>query len=157
METNIIREFVLKAGQSTYASGDQSIKQPQPDKSTTITFTDADYSEMRFHDNYFGGEPYGGREVVFVEGKPVWMMVYYGWVNKDQNADEVYDVLMAALRLSTIDMPYRGPSLYEQNDWRYVNEVNGTFERFDGREQIFNGDNLVYEARYMGGLVDQET
>lgn len=32
------------------------------------------------NDNFFGGEPYGGREVVFYEEKPVWMMVYYGWV-----------------------------------------------------------------------------
>lgn len=155
METQRLKEFVLKASQSTYASADQSIKQVQPDKSTTIAFSDEDFEGLEYHDNYFGGEPYGGREVVFLEGKPVWMMVYYGWVIKNQNADNVYEVLMAALRRSTIDMPYRGPNLYEQDGWRYANEVQGTFENFHGHEKIFNRGELVYEARYMGGLVDQ--
>jgi hypothetical protein len=57
-----IKEFLLEASHATYASGDPSIRKTMPDKSTTITYTHGDFS---FHDNYFGGEPYGGREVIF--------------------------------------------------------------------------------------------
>jgi hypothetical protein len=152
MDIKKIKEFVLKAGKATYASGQVDMRKKQPDKSTTITFKDGEYL---YHDNYFGGEPYGGREVVFCNKEPVWMMVYYGWVNHEQKADEVYNILMSALRMATLNMPYRGPKLYKKNEWRYTNEINGEFKRFSGTEKIFKGDYLVYEASYMGGLVNQ--
>ena len=63
-----IKHFIFEASKATYASGDESIKQKELDGSTTITFKSGDY---RFHDNYFGGEPYGGREVVFLNDKPI--------------------------------------------------------------------------------------
>lgn len=151
-----IREFVLAAGRATYASGDQSIKEVQSDKSTTIEYKNDEFPDLSFHDNYFGGEPYGGREVVFKDGEPVWMMVYYGWVEKEQQPDIVYEILMGALRNSSIEMPYRGPELFEKDGWRYQNKVDGDFENFNGIEKIFNSSGqLVYQARYMGGIVDQ--
>ena len=69
--TEEIKQFIFDASQATYASGDESIKKKQSDGSTTIEFIQGDFT---FHDNYFGGEPYGGREVVFHQGKAVWMM-----------------------------------------------------------------------------------
>jgi hypothetical protein len=153
MDIKKIKKFLLKAGKATYASGVESIKTKQSDKSTTITYKEGEYF---YHDNYFGGEPYGGREVVFKNKQPVWMMIYYGWVNHEQKADEVYTILISALKLSTIDMPYRGPKLFKSKEWKYVNEVEGTFDRFFGTEKIFKGEYLVYQASYMGGLIDQK-
>lgn len=63
-----IKNFIFEDSRATYASGDESIKQKEPDGSTTITFKSGEYG---FHDNYFGGEPYGGREVVFLNDKPI--------------------------------------------------------------------------------------
>lgn len=155
MDIQKAREFVLKAGQSTYASGDSSLKEIQSDKSTTISFSDPDYPGFLFHDNYFGGEPYGGREVVFYNNLPIWMMVYYGRVEKGIEVDKVYEVLMSALRKSSLEMPYRGPESLVIDGWRYQNKVSGEFKNFRGIEQIYNGEELVYQASYMGGLVDQ--
>lgn len=146
----------MKASQSTYASGDQSIKEVQSDKSTTIQFNDAEFEGYQFHDNYFGGEPYGGREVIFINNQPTWMMVYYGWVVENVEADNVYKILMSALRNSTIDMPYRGPELFEDGEWKYINSVEGEFTRFSGNEKILHNGEVVYEAKYMGGLVDKK-
>jgi hypothetical protein len=40
------------------------------------------------HDNFFGGEPYGGRTAVLFREKLVWMMVFsYGCVAADLDAD----------------------------------------------------------------------
>ncbi|HCU70338.1 MAG TPA: hypothetical protein DIC35_01115 [Candidatus Moranbacteria bacterium] len=79
MEIEKLCEFLVKAKKATYAAGDAAQKAKEKDQSTTIIFEERDW---KYHDNYFGGEPYGGREVVFFQNKPVYMMVYYGWVNE---------------------------------------------------------------------------
>ena len=70
-------EFLVQAKKSTYALGDDSIKIKESDGSTSLIFEKGDW---KYHDNYFGGEPYGGREVVFFKNKPVYIMVYYGQI-----------------------------------------------------------------------------
>ncbi len=151
-QTADLKQFIWNASRATYASGDESIKVKQPDGSTTIEFREGDWV---FHDNYFGGEPYGGREVVFYQGKAVWMMVYFGFVHTDTSNAEVYGVLMEALRNTTVDTPYRGPKVYEKERWRYVNEIEGGAENFHGTETISLDGKRVYEASYIGGLVDR--
>lgn len=151
-QTEDLKQFIYAASRATYASGDESIKVKQPDGSTTIEFIEGDF---RFHDNYFGGEPYGGREVVFYQGKPVWMMVYYGFVHTETSNAEVYGFLMAALRHTTVEAPYRGPETFKKDNWRYENKLDGKVESFSGTEKIYRGEELVYEAKYIGGLVDQ--
>jgi len=74
-----LKQFILDASHNTYASEDVNLRQKQADNSTTIVY---EKDNWKYHDNYFGGEPYGGREVVFYDNKPVWMMVYYGWVEE---------------------------------------------------------------------------
>jgi len=146
-----LQEFILKASRATYASGDASIKEKQEDGSTTIRFQDGEY---RFHDNYFGGEPYGGREVVFLNNKAVWMMVYYGFVDSSVEAKDVYPFLMTSLSNSTVEMPYRGPEVYEEGTFRYENTLVGDVAKFSGTEKIYKDGVCVYEASYLGGFTD---
>lgn len=153
MNLNKLKQFILEASHNTYASGDENIKEKQKDKSTTIIYSKGDWG---YHDNYFGGEPYGGREVVFYKDKPVWMMVYYGWVVEGVDTKKVYPLLTKALSKSTVDKPYRGPEEYIEGDSIYANDMEGDIENFRGEERIYDGEELLYIARYMGGLVDQE-
>lgn len=146
-----LKQFIYAASQATYASGDESIKVKQSDGSTTIEYREGDFA---FHDNYFGGEPYGGREVVFHAGKAVWMMVYYGFVHIEIGNAKVYGILMEALRNTTEDMPYRGPVVFAKENWRYENKIEGGVENFSGIEKIYRDGECVYEAKYIGGLVD---
>jgi len=148
-----LKQFIHNASKNTYASGNENIKKKEKDNSTTIVYEKGDY---KYHDNYFGGEPYGGREVVFYKGKPFWMMVYYGWVVEGVDGNEVYGILTKALSNSTLDMPYRGPKEFIDCDLKYVNDFNGDVENFNGEEKIFKGDTLLYCARYIGGLVDRK-
>ncbi len=147
-----LKKFIFDASRATYASGDDSIKHKEPDGSTTIVYKDEQY---RFHDNYFGGEPYGGREVVFLNDKPIWMMVYYGMVYEGVNKSEVYKFLIESLSNSNEEMPYRGPEDYESDEWRYENILSGDVEKFSGIEKIYKDEVCVYEARYMGGEVNK--
>jgi hypothetical protein len=147
-----LKKFILEASRATYASGNQSIQEKQSDRSTTIQFEKGEY---KYHDNFFGGEPYGGREVIFYHGKPIWMMVYYGLVFPGVDNKQVYPFLMKALSNATADTPYRGPLLFEEGGWKYKNTLLGDVERFSGTERISIDGIGVYEASFLGGLVDQ--
>lgn len=146
--------FIIEANQHGYAAGDQIAKVKEADHSTTIAYENGDW---KYHDNYFGGEPYGGREVVFYQGKPVWMMVYYGQVNQGNDLKKVYAFLQEALRAIPEDNPFRGPRSHisENKELEYVNNWTGNASSFSGTEKIFLNEDQIYEASYLGGLVDQ--
>ncbi|OGF27123.1 hypothetical protein A2303_03260 [Candidatus Falkowbacteria bacterium RIFOXYB2_FULL_47_14] len=154
MDLNELCKFLVKAKKSTYAAGDIAKKIVEDDKSTTMIFENGDW---KYHDNYFGGEPYGGREVVFFRNMPVYMMVYYGWVIEGvSDVQAVYKTLQGALSLLPEDKPFRGPKKYNLNGIEYSNEYEGEIDNFFGTEIIKSDDgNEIYKARYIGGLIDQ--
>lgn len=145
--------FLVKAKKATYAAGDDAKNIAEADKSKTLIFEDGDW---KYHDNYFGGEPYGGREVVFFQGLPVYMMVYYGRVAEDvSDVQAVYKILQGALRLIPEERPYRGPKEFSQDDLKYTNVFEGEVDNFSGEEMItFEDGREIYKAKYIGGSVD---
>lgn len=147
-------EFLVKAKKATYASGDSAKKTIEADKSTTIIFEDGNW---KYHDNYFGGEPYGGREVVFFQNLPIYLMVYYGWVVEGVlDVNSVYKTLQGALSLIPEDKPFRGPEKFNQDGIKYTNIFEGEIDNFFGEENITSKDGKeIYKAKYIGGLVDQ--
>ena len=145
-------KFLVEAKKSTYAAGDSAKKIVNDDKSTTLIFESGDW---KYHDNYFGGEPYGGREVVFFSGKPVYIMTYYGKVyDSVSDINKVYGVLMDALKLIPENKPYRGPEKYNSGDLSYENSFTGEVDNFFGEESISENGKEIYKARYIGGFVD---
>lgn len=149
-----LKQFLIDTNNAGYANGDREKWIKEPDNSTTITFKKGPW---KAHDNFFGGEPYGGRIIVFYKNKPYWIMVYYGWIIKEFESNLVYGVLRNALMEMPEDAPFRGPNEYKQNEFTYSNTWNGEVEKFSGMEQITQGKNLIYKANYMGGLVNQRT
>ncbi len=152
MNKEALRQFLIDSNKAGYAGGEEKKWIKEPDGSTTIPFEKGDW---RSHDNFFGGEPYGGRVVVFHENKPYWMMIYYGWVAEGVETDPVYAILRNALMQMPEDAPYRGPKEYKEGELTYSNAWTGEMERYSGEEQITQGEKLVYKANYIGGLVDQ--
>lgn len=151
MNIDEVRQFLIKANRNGY--GNESIKPlDESDCSHTIIYEEG---KWKFHDNYFGGEPFGGREVISHNQKVVWIMVYYGFVEDISLQDQIYTFLKEALLLFTDEQPYRGPSRHENGDWLYVNKVNGNFDNFIGEEVISYKNQEVYRTRYQGGVVDQ--
>ena len=151
MNTNEICQFLVKANQNGY--GNNNVKPvDEVDGSHTITFDDG---ELTFHDNYFGGEPFGGREVISFKNKAVWMMVYYGFVTEMSLQNQIYTFLKESLLLFTSELPYRGPERHENGDWLYENKVIGVFDNFKGEEIIYFKNTEVYRTNYQGGVVDR--
>ena len=80
-----LKDFLTKANMP-HADGSADMTK-ESDGSRTIVFADSDWS---MNDNFYGGEPYGGRQVVFYKAQPVWMCVYYGWVDKDRECLQLF-------------------------------------------------------------------
>lgn len=152
MNIKALKQFLIDSNNAGYASGEEKKWIKESDGSTTIPFQKG---EWRSHDNFFGGEPYGGRLIVFYKDKPIWIMVYYGYVIQGIDANPVYAILRNALRQMPPEAPFRGPKEYRDGDLTYVNSWHGTIEHYSGKEQITMGEKILYKANYRGGLVDQ--
>jgi len=157
-----LRHFLAEANQHGYAAGESDKWIKEPDGSTTIVY---EYGPWKYHDNFFGGEPYGGREVVFYQNQAVWMMVYYGYVVDEAKAErnEIYRFLREALsQPNERDLPVRGPGSYGHAAaysiyfCEYAESSN--LSRFKGWEEIYRKGlkpRTIYRATFSGGLVDQ--
>ena len=152
MNNEDLRQFLVDSNNAGYAGGEEKKWIKESDGSTTIPF---EKDKWKSQDNFFGGEPYGGRTIVFYEGKPVWMMVYYGWVKEGIETNPIYAVLRNALKQMPEDHPFRGPKELKDGEYIYTNSWEGEIDQFSGEEQILQNGKLIYKANYLGGLVDQ--
>ncbi|MCL4378975.1 MAG: DUF5680 domain-containing protein [Candidatus Marsarchaeota archaeon] len=148
-----VRKFLIVANLRGYAADNTKAWIKEKDGSTTIVYEREDW---KYHDNFFGGEPYGGREVVFYKGEPVWMMVYYGAiVETESDVKGLYQFLQRALRADPESNPYRGPKSFKEGELEYRNSWTGEVESFSGEEGIYRAGKRIYWAKYLGGFVDQ--
>ena len=152
---NLIKltSFLFNAGQAGYGTGDYSNWIKEKNGSTSILYEEKDW-EM--NDNFFGGEPFGGRLVVFYKKKPVWIMVYYGYVlnNNKLPIEKVYKFLQNSLIKTPKSFPIRGPKKFIENDFIYKNSWLGKINQFAGEEKILANKSEIYKANYFGGLVN---
>lgn len=147
-----IKKYLIESAKSGYASGDVASWKDEKDHSKTIT---NNIGEFSMNDNFFGGEPYGGRQVIFKNKLPVWIMVYYGNVSEKQDPNEIYKVLREALKNPDEELPVRGPKTLDFEDYHYSFTWSGDIKRFLGNESIVRGRKIAYFANFIGGLVDQ--
>lgn len=151
MNLTDLANFLSKA-QAPHANGTSNATRLE-DGSVLISYEDGDW---KFRDEFYGGEPYGGREIIHYKQKPVWIMVYYGRVyNTQLSADDVYDFLRLALQFPPKDLPLRGPDEFKRDRLTYRNSVSGDLSNYQGVETIFEDGTEIYRATYQGGLVDQ--
>lgn len=150
MNLDDLKEYLRVVSKEGYATNDGF---KNDDHSSTIMNVKGEWS---MKDTFYGGEPYGGSEIIFYKKKPVWMMSYYGRVEK--NIDDtamVYALLKKALATTDSEFPLRGPRMFIGQGMQYMNHWEGTLEKFSGKEQILRDGIEIYSASYMGGLIDQ--
>ena len=152
MDKDALKKFLIEANKVGYSTGQYDKIVIEKDKSNTISYESGDF---RAHDNFFGGEPYGGRYVVFYKGNPVWIMVYYGKVFESvKEFEPVYKFLQKCLSNMPSDIPLRGPRELNEGKYAYKNTWEGDLEEFFGKEVISQSGQKIYNATYMGGFVD---
>jgi len=152
MNTDQLSDFLKKASKYTYAS-EQAEKAPSlRPKSKDYEYKDG---SLTYHDTYFGGIKFIGEEIVYKDNEPVWGMNYNGFVVDPTITEaEIDKSLRGALKQDYTDMiPVRGPKNYKIENYEYKNTVNGALECFEGREEVFKSNKLIYYAVFHGGLI----
>lgn len=137
---------MIRAKRKTYAGkGAES-------ESTRLRSHDLKYSEgnLLYIDTYLGGELFSGEEAVWVKDQPVYAMSYSGKVLDDTFSGEF---LKATLLLVPEEKPFRGPKVFQNQDYLYQCSACGTLDWFQGYEEIHYRQNKVYECYFHGGAV----
>ena len=152
--------FLITAKQHTYAAqgGAGAAVTPLLPGSHQLEYQDG---RLSYRDVYFGSDYFAGQETVHYDTSTVWSMVYSGGglknvprsVRSAVKMPQVYAFLQAALLHAPVEHPYRGPALWEQDDFIYSNEIHGDLERFWGMEAISYQGVAVYQLHYSGGIL----
>ncbi|SHH79521.1 DUF5680 domain-containing protein [Clostridium intestinale] len=145
IDDNII-EFLCRAKKVTYAGKGAKVESSRP-KSHDFEHSEG---ELKYIDTYLGGEIFLGEEGIWKDNTPIWAMNYKGRVLGEGFSG---DFLKETLALVNKEMPYRGPLVYENGDYKYHCIVQGDFKWFKGYEEIFYNNKKVYECMFHGGAV----
>ncbi len=148
--------FLVRAKKQGYASGDESKEYRNKDQSKGYFIKEKNWI---YHDFYYGGEPFGGQEIVYYKKgssfTPFFIMLYYGKVLESvKDFKEIYNFLRKALSLVNEKSPYRGPKNFKEGNFEYKNKVRGKVDDFQGEEVILKNGKEVYRTKYIGGLVN---
>ncbi|MFA6585556.1 MAG: DUF5680 domain-containing protein [Candidatus Paceibacterota bacterium] len=152
MNIEHLSSFLKVAKKNTYAS--ESAKKVE---SQRLKSKDYEYSEGNFlyHDTYFGGTNFIGEEIVYENDNPVWGMNYNGYVlDKNVTEVEIDKSLRGALKQDSGDLiPVRGPKYYKVENLEYKNKIEGDLTKFEGKEEVYKDNKLIYSALFHGGLI----
>jgi len=144
--------FVAKAKRNTYAGKREG--QREPDDSKNFHYKEGDHV---YKDRYFGSDRFGGEEVVWFKEKPVWLMNYYGGIEKKTvDSERVFAFLRKAILQVSSQRPFRGPHSYKEGDFEYADVSSGDIRGFKGTEKITYRGETVHRLEYSGGVVSDE-
>lgn len=139
--------FLCRAKRNGYAAKAAEEKAPSRPAAHDISYREENFF---YFDTFLGGEQFAGEEAVWINENPVWTMNYAGRVMGEGFSG---DFLKAALLLVPEEAPFRGPSLYRDGDNIYTCSFSGGFAWYQGREEIFCGEEKVYECFFHGGEI----
>lgn len=148
-----LTEFIVEASRNTYADPNaKTITTPYRPGCEEYLYESGDW---KYLDSYAWLRDGGGEEIVYFKGKPVWVMNYYGYILGTPDTKAVYAFLHKALAERHPLLPVRGSHLIDQElGLRYdVTLTRPDIGNFIGVEQIFEHNELVYEAYFHGGFV----
>lgn len=154
---NEICKLLKNFNQMGYA--DESAKyELQADNSKMITHKlKLGEDEYVYNDKFWGGEPYGGYEIIYKNGKEVFACFYYGKVYDGFEFEKIYGFLRESLReglKADSTNLHRGPESYIKGDFAYSNKTIGDIEFFCLEEKIEFQGKQVYIAKFNGGFIN---
>lgn len=146
-----LERFIVEAKSYTYAGDGKKSLSYRPN-SLDLQFHQP---PLAYLDSYFGGTDFLGQEVVYFEGRAVWVMNYYGYILRPEliAASDAGRVIKASLSQLYLEKRFLGGFEYQVDDYSYTDTNEGDFRHFKGLEWISYRGDRVYELVYHGGLV----
>ena len=148
-----LNAFIVRAKAATYVGGGAKSASCRPG-SHDLQFREGPFTYL---DSYFGGSDFLGEEVVYVEGKPVWAMNYYGRILEPSliTAEKAGQMIQVSLSKMYAQGRFLGGFEHFAGGLTYVDTSEGDVTSFTGREWIDRAGRRVYELVYHGGLVKE--
>jgi hypothetical protein len=148
--------FLIESKLNTYATqGDDAAVLPLLPGSKQLEYRRGD---LFYRDIYFGFRYFIGQETVYQGDTPVWSLGYGGEVIDRQTSPtdclRIYGFLQQALRQITPERPYRGPAVFQADEFTYTDRSEGSLTSVWGGEEITRSGVVVYRLRYHGGLIN---
>lgn len=151
-----LKKFIHAAKKATYAAqGDSASVTPVLPGSKQLEYRDG---ELLYRDIFLGSLRFVGQEFVYRSERAgsehaVWSMSYAGGLVAPGSPDagRIYSFLRKALLKAPVEMPLRGPALFELEGMRYACRWEGTLEQFHGLETVTFDGKVQYELRFGGG------
>jgi len=148
-----LARILVDAKARGYASGNESQIRRLPDGGREVRSERDGYV---YQDRWYGGERFTGQEVLWHQGRAVWSMTFYGATTPGRKAPADFPAFhKSALRRASIDAPFRGPALYREGEYTYLNTWVGSVEEFSGVERVFFRDEEVFHLTYQGGSLHE--
>jgi hypothetical protein len=125
-------------------------------------FNELEYRQGDWHyrDSYTGFFKSFGREVIWYKDSPVWTQHYGGGMEPEYKGNKVFtsetfQFLKLALGAGDKQAAFqpRGPREFTKGDWTYRSGFRGNIAKFNGSEEIFFNNKLVFTHHYFGGIV----
>lgn len=138
--------FLIRAEKATYAGNGSKTVACRPN-SHDLPYREED---LYYYDTYLGGSCFTGEEAVWIKEVPYWAMNYSGRL---LNPSFSFGFLKEALLHISPEKPFRGPDYYQNGKFVYKCTSSGSFDWFQGYEEIFYLDDKIYECCLHGGLI----
>lgn len=142
-------DFLIRAKKNTYASGMAPTASSRPG-SHDLVYREGQYMYI---DTYLGGFHFIGEEAVWENNINIWGMNYYGKMLASEIPSGFSEFLKTALMLVPHDAPFRGPTEFISSGFRYLCSYSGDLDCFEGREQIYYRDGVIYQLVFHGGEI----
>ncbi len=149
-------DFLLRARSHGYAGGAEKVKNPQrPGFKEFPPYVEGNFEYI---DSYSGYYYAPGQEVIRFKGIPVWNMAYNGGMTPMFHGNlelskQTFSFLKEALSKVEKSEPFRGPRIFKDGDFEYINEGKGDITNFRGVERIILNHKQVFMQEYIGGLI----
>ena len=141
--------FIVEAKKNTYASGAKKEKSTRPN-SKDYAYKKYDYY---YHDSYVGDRNFIGEELVWHDEKVCWGMNYKGELLTDEAPSGFSKFLKKCLQNVSEENPFRGPKHFEDGDFIYICNWDGTIHSFNGVECILYRGEQIYKLYFHGGTL----
>lgn len=148
-----LAEFIVEANQNTWAAEGAEVE-PDIKGFKTLEYKKGDW-ELR--DSYTGYFKAPGLTTVFYKDFPVWGMAYAGagmTEGLEHLAKKTFQTLRHALMEVDVNLPYRGPEIFDEGTRRYTFElIDGDITDFLWVEHIYDVGVLTFTQTGAGGIV----
>lgn len=140
-------DFLVEAKKNTFASG---AKKEEPTRPNSKDYAYKKYNYY-YLDSHVGNQNFIGEELVWHDEKLCWGMNYKGELLVDYAPSGMENFLKASLKNVSIENPFRGPKYFEDGNFIYKCNWDGSLESFTGVESISYCGQEVYKLYFHGG------